>query len=414
MKTTNQKAVNLILRGVAIQFIPSIILGKIAGVIARNIVPLSLAFALLLLLILLVIAFSFLIGYIYFIKGCCLYIASKGHSSKWGLLGLLSLPGLSILLLIPYKKNAVNLEESLGKNLENNPFKRISILGLFLSCLTLVSSISLILAIFCLLNNLNYADFVESSSIVSLLIIFIYIYFLYIIFRECKNSGLIFKQIIGDNRYISLKLIVLIAVLQYAFRSGFGSLFLYNLSFISPEYVENYINKKYYTNILEIIAYSFLVMPLALFAEEFFIRGIVLQKWAIKWGVRTGVLTSSLLFAILYFDHTIIYSFIGGIIYSILYFKTRSLIAPLLCHFFYNIINIIFVVSNYFSKSAIEKSALMSVNDYQGLIQPLLGQRVFLIAISVPFLIYFVYKNFPKNDAIIPYYANEARIPETN
>jgi membrane protease YdiL (CAAX protease family) len=212
-----------------------------------------------------------------------------------GLLGLLSLPGLSILLLIPYKKNAVNLEESLGKNLENNPFKRISILGLFLSCLTLVSSISLILAIFCLLNNLNYADFVESSSIVSLLIIFIYIYFLYIIFRECKNSGLIFKQIIGDNRYISLKLIVLIAVLQYAFRSGFGSLFLYNLSFISPEYVENYINKKYYTNILEIIAYSFLVMPLALFAEEFFIRGIVLQKWAIKWGVRTGVLTSSLL-----------------------------------------------------------------------------------------------------------------------
>jgi hypothetical protein len=56
----------------------------------------------------------------------------------------------------------------------------------------------------------------------------------------------------------------------------------------------------------------------------------------------------------------------------------------------------------------------MSVNDYQALIQPLLGQRVFLIAISVPFLIYFVYKNFPKNDAIIPYYANEARIPETN
>ncbi len=37
-----------------------------------------------------------------------------------------------------------------------------------------------------------------------------------------------------------------------------------------------------------------------------------------------------------------------------------------------------------------------------------------MIAISIPFLIYFIYNSFPKNDAIIPYYVNDAKTSETN
>jgi uncharacterized protein len=97
-----------------------------------------------------------------------------------------------------------------------------------------------------------------------------------------------------------------------------------------------------------------------------------------------------------------------------LYFKTRCLITSILFHFFYNTIVTTLNIIDYFNTSAIERNAFVSVKDYQTSIQPLLSQRVLMIAISTPFLIYFIYKNFPKNDAIIPYYANEAKTHETN
>jgi hypothetical protein len=86
----------------------------------------------------------------------------------------------------------------------------------------------------------------------------------------------------------------------------------------------------------------------------------------------------------------------------------------MLLHFFYNTIAIILKIIHYFTTSAIERSAFVSVKEYQTSIQPLLSQRVFLLAISIPFLLYFIYKNFPKNDAIIPYYTNEAQTSEIN
>lgn len=407
MKTNKEKAIDLILLGMAFYFIP-LIIGGIVGTYFKDLHPEFLS------LISLVVLSLILIGYIPFVKGCCLYISSKGHSLKWGFLGLFNLPGLSILLLIPTKKNAVNLEILESEGSENNPFKRINLLELTICFITLPFLFILILGIFCLLNNLNLFILINSPTINNLLSILVFVCFAFILFKEFQKLGLNFNQILGDKRRINLKLIGLIAVLELAFNHGFNSLLLYNLSFVFPEYVEEFLNKKYFTNISEIIAFSFSVVILSPLIEEFFFRGIVLQKWVIKWEAKTGVLTSSLLFAILHFRFDIISLFFGGIILSILYFKTRSLLAPILCHLFYNTGILMFTVSKYLSESAIERNALISVKDYQASIQPLLGQRVFLIAISVPFLIYFVYKNFPGNNAIIPYYANQTKIPETN
>ncbi|MEH2183613.1 CPBP family intramembrane glutamic endopeptidase [Nostoc sp.] len=207
--------------------------------------------------------------------------------------------------------------------------------------------------------------------------------------------------------------IVLIAI-EFTFIRGFSTLILYNLSFVLPKYVESHINEKYFTNILEMIIWSFSAMLLAPIIEELFFWGIILQKWALKWGVRAGILTSSLLFAILHFRFDIIPLFITGILLSILYFKTRCLITSMLFHFFYNTIVTTLNIIDYFNTSAIDRNAFVSVKDYQTSIQPLLSQRVFLLAISTPFLIYFIYKNFPENDVIIPYFANNAKTHETN
>jgi membrane protease YdiL (CAAX protease family) len=303
----------------------------------------------------------------------------------------------------------------------NDPFQKINIQKLFMSLyivlpFLLVLIVFLLLGVFSLVNKLNFDDLIEVEAPIfngAMSIVF-GVSLAYVLFKESKKVGLQINQVIGQARHIDLKLIGLIAVLIFAFSLGFNSLSLYSLSFVFPEYVEEFINEKQFSNIPELIILSFPNIILAPLIEEFFFRGIVLQKWVIKWGVKIGIFTSSLLFVIIHIRFDFIPLFFGAIVLSILYFKTHSLLAPILCHFFYNTIGIIFATIGYFSESAIERNAFISVKDYQASVQPLLGQRVFLIAISVPFLIYFVYKNFPSNNAIIPYYANEAKILETN
>ena len=137
--------------------------------------------------------------------------------------------------------------------------------------------------------------------------------------------------------------------------------------------------------------------------EGLLFQGIVLQKWSIKWGVKSGIITTSLLSAVGGLNFDIVTLFVSSILYSILYFKTHNLLIPILCQALHNTIITIFDVVDFFSKSTIEREFFISASDYQASIQPLLGQIVFLIAITTPLVGYFMYKNFPKNDAILPY-----------
>ncbi|NEP85329.1 MAG: hypothetical protein F6K39_48945 [Okeania sp. SIO3B3] len=66
----------------------------------------------------------FLVGYVIFIKGCFLYIKSKGYSSNWGWLGILSLLILPILFFIPSKRDKIYVQ---SENSENASFEQINI-----------------------------------------------------------------------------------------------------------------------------------------------------------------------------------------------------------------------------------------------------------------------------------------------
>jgi membrane protease YdiL (CAAX protease family) len=412
MTINKEKAINVILLGLTIQFAPLIILSIFLAIFEEYLK--SLSPTLKALISLLILGF-FLVGYGFFVKGCGLYIKSKGYVSNWGWLGLLGIFGLSILLLIPANKNVASLED---ESLPYDPFKKINIpellLTLFISLpVSLPVLCILIVGIFSLLNNLSLSTLLKNTGIGSVIGIIIYVGWLFILLTQFPTTEFIFNKIIGYKNKYNWK-IISITVLMCAFSTGFVFLSLYVLSFILPHYVEYYINNNNITNIWELIFTGFSVMLLAPVTEEFLFRGIILQKWAIKWGVKAGILTSSFLFAVIHFRFDIINLSLMGIILSILYLKTRNLLAPIFCHFFYNTFWMIFTTINYFSKSEIERIAFISLQEYQNSVQPLLGQLVFLISISAPFLIYFVYKNFPKNDAIIPYYANEAKTNEIN
>lgn len=403
MKNKKEKAINLILLGLALISIPSIIISPFSKEIK------NLPFGWNLLVSCLILCL-FLGGHIYSIKGCYLYIKSKGDFS-WKWLGLFSLLGLSIFLLIPSNKNTASSQD---ESLSDNPFDKINVPELFLFLIALSTLYSCLLGLFCLLNNLDFRILSKNLTFINLMGLIINVHWLFLSFYEIRLSGLDFNKIISFKNTVNWKLILIVLAIKTAFAWGLNPLTLYSLSFIFPKYVEEYINEDKFTNIPELLFGAVLAVFLAPVIEEVFFRGIVLQKWGIKWGLKPGVLFSSLFFALLHFRFDIIPLFIAGIFYSILYLKTRNLMNSLLCHSFYNSLSVIFNSVDYFSKSAVERTALVSVKDYQALIQPLLGQRFSLVAISVPLLVYFIYKNFPKDSTIIPYFANSAKTHEIN
>ncbi len=113
MKTKKEKAINLILLGLALKYVPLITV----AIFVENITNLPYILYFLIL---------FLLGYTLFIKGCCLYTQSKGYSSNWGWLGLLSIFCLLIILLIPTNIKIVSDLNLLPKK-TNNPFDNINV-----------------------------------------------------------------------------------------------------------------------------------------------------------------------------------------------------------------------------------------------------------------------------------------------
>lgn len=87
--------------------------------------------------------------------------------------------------------------------------------------------------------------------------------------------------------------------------------------------------------ILNIIVFLSIVVMAPIF-EEYLFRGVLLQRWSQKWNVRKAIIVSSLIFGILHTD--IIGAFLYGVVMSLLYLKTQSLLVPILCHMLNNLV----------------------------------------------------------------------------
>ncbi len=70
--------------------------------------------------------------------------------------------------------------------------------------------------------------------------------------------------------------------------------------------------------------------------EELIFRGMILNRWAAKWSLRRSIIFSSLFFGFLHAD------FIGGAVFgvvmSLLYLRTGTLLVPIVLHVGYNAI----------------------------------------------------------------------------
>ena len=147
------------------------------------------------------------------------------------------------------------------------------------------------------------------------------------------------------------------------------------------------------SNLLVIITFC-LVAPVT---EEFLFRGIILQRWATKWGICTGLISSSLLFGFVH-PNPIGLS-LAGMIWGVLYIKTRSLVVPIAFHALNNIVAVLPQLLP--ADSSNSKSTLTIQN-----LQSFWWIGVVMMVFSLPLLLRFVWKNWPNKNTIIPYLNN--------
>ena len=349
---------------------------------------------------------AFLLSYIFCVIGCFIYCHHKGYPCLLGILGLLSIFGLSILFLLPNRN-----KKKLRQNNEN-VFEAIDIMEIGCGYFAIYWGFGLLIVtvLFIVLGN-NFA--LQKSGI--------FIYFTYFLLRILFIIW-IFKQdsileldqdlFFGERQINSIKkyfwLIIILEFCVFLFNKGLNRITLYYLSFLFPDYVVNYINDRSFTNVTSFVFFAISAIIFAPILEEFICRGLMLHKWSIKWSVRRAILVSSLLFALVHFRHDFISLWIAGVLLSVLYLKTKNLAIPILLHFFHNLLVVIFNGIHYFGTPLAERNSFIKLIEIQESLQSSLGQSILFLSISTPFLIYFIYKNFPKNNTQLPYFANIA------
>jgi len=218
-----------------------------------------------------------------------------------------------------------------------------------------------------------------------------------------KSFKVDYKRMVGKfpqnyKRWI-VGIVGIVALLIF-FSVGTNWLLYYPLSFIFPSFVSGVLNDTdFYTTASTAppFVYNFLIVLtgviVAPIVEEFLFRGVILQRFAVMWGTTAGILASSFIFGVFHAD--LLGAFVFGIFMSILYINTKTLLVPIACHMLNNALA--FGVGFIWDGGETATTIAQFQSDIWSGAIPLL--------ISAPFVIYFLYKNWPKKDAKLPYFS---------
>jgi uncharacterized protein len=146
---------------------------------------------------------------------------------------------------------------------------------------------------------------------------------------------------------------------------------------------------------LQAIAYV-IVAPIT---EEFLFRGYILQRWASKWSMTVALVASSILFGVLHAN--IIGLSMFGLVMGVLYIRTRTLLIPIACHAFNNLIALFLQMLSTQPKVIDTSTQLQQLRSGWWV-------GVILMLISLPLLVRFLKKHFPSAILQIPYLVNSS------
>jgi membrane protease YdiL (CAAX protease family) len=287
----------------------------------------------------------------------------------------------------------------------HNPFLKLKVRNLFVRGLLLSLGFGIALGV---LQGIIGVKF--NAQIVTLILYILIFGFLCLwSLEDFDRFGIDMKYVLGrvPNRHKWLPMVGLVLLIILFSLSAYLVSF-YLLSLAAPTFVESVMRQVAtspsarttsppFYNLLAAIVYI-VVAPIT---EEFLFRGIILQRWASKWGIQTAVVVSGLLFGMLHAN--VLGLTLFGIIMGVLYIKTRTLIVPIACHAFNNSLAVGMGLL-----SSGSKTTTSTVN----LLEQLRSSwwvGVVLMLISLPLLVRFLYRNWPRKDALVPYLINSSQ-----
>lgn len=219
-----------------------------------------------------------------------------------------------------------------------------------------------------------------------------------------RSFNVDYSKIVGkfpsSNKWWGILGVIILLIL---FSQGAYWILYYPLSFIDPSYVDGILNETSFYSVADTASpqvYNLLLVLIGVMVapvvEEFLFRGIILQRLAVKWGITWGVLASSFIFGMLHLD--IVGAFVFGIFMSIIYINTKTLLVPIACHLLNNALAFGVVITEFILEGGETATTVVQFQSdvWTGLI-PLL--------ISIPIVIYYLYKNWPKKDTKLPYFS---------
>ncbi|HIK07186.1 MAG TPA: CPBP family intramembrane metalloprotease [Trichormus sp. M33_DOE_039] len=290
----------------------------------------------------------------------------------------------------------------MNENLDN-PFHKLKVRYLFWQFLIISICIGLVLG---LIEEIGGQKF-NSQALTLVLYIVLFSSLSLWILVDFRRVGVNLKCLVGNvpqnyKWFSTLALVVLMILFSISAYLVSFSL----LSWVAPNLIEALLRQvandpapnssaPLFFNVLGAIAYV-VVAPIT---EEFLFRGFILQRWAAKWSLPSALVVSSLLFGFLHANFLGLSVF--GMVMGVLYIKTRSLIVPIACHAFNNLI----ASSMGFLSGQAENTTTSAVNSLEQL-RSGWWVGILLMLVSLPFLLRFLVRNWPNKDAQVPYLIN--------
>lgn len=288
-----------------------------------------------------------------------------------------------------------------SKTTTENPFLNFKVHRLLLVGFLTSLAIGFALTLISRFSDLNLKDPIWTPITYTMTFILLSLWTV----QQLRRLRINVKRLIGHlpSNYSWLPTIRLVIAI-FLFSLGSGYLLSYAFSFAPLTFVELLLTPKTFLSHAETFApllYNFLTILILLVVapvtEELIFRGILLHRWTAKWGVTPALLNSALLFAL--FHPNVIGLFVFGLMMGLLYIKTRTLIVPVVCHVLNNLAAIGLAFLSQSSETPETVATIEQLRSYWWI-------GIVYIALAAPWLIAFIYKNWPKQSWCVPYLMN--------
>ena len=288
----------------------------------------------------------------------------------------------------------------------SNPFLSLKARTLFLVLFLMHLVFGLFILVLATLGILPLAP--EDPALAPVLYLLIFSSLCLWVLWRCRYLHIYQRYLVGTlpQGFPWAKTVVLIGA-ALVFSLGAFQLSYYLLSFIAPSLVKSILQEGLLLSAQDTSApllyrglMLFTILVVAPITEEFLFRGILIHRWGTKWGIQPAIVFSSVLFGIL---HTNLLGLsVFGLVMALLYLKTRTLLVPIICHALNNLVTtaLDFLSTLTDSVETIDSLAEFQANWWMG---------VLCVAISSPFVLSFIYQNWPRPEARLPYFANAGK-----